>query len=211
MGEMFQVTIPMKNDLANLQLPDIDLLNDWKLAENRIFYIDYEIGVDILDIQRQIIAINLDDNDNRIPIEKRKPIILMLDCPGGLLAETMSLATIIHNSKTPVWTVNMVEASSGGAILLMAGQKRFAMSYSTALIHTGSGGLGGTYEQTQAQAKKYEKEVEVMGDFILNNTSIDRKLYNKNKAKDWYMDAEEQLKYGLVDEVVSDVFSILCN
>ena len=40
-----------------------------------------------------------------------------------------------------------------------------------------------------------------MGKYILQQTKIDEKTYKKNKNKDWYLDAEEQIKYGIVDEI----------
>ena len=94
-------------------------------------------------------------------------------------------------------------------MILISGHKRFALPYSKALVHTGSGGLSGTHEQVMAQSKKYEKEIKVMGDFICAHTKIDSKLYNKNKAKEWYLDTDEQLKYGLVDEVVTNLYDFL--
>lgn len=196
-------------DVANLQLPDPNLLNEYRLLEDRIIYIDYEIDLSILQVQRQIILFNKMDEDKGIPIEKRVPIKLLIDCPGGFLSETMSLATTIQMSRTPVWTINIADACSGGCILLLAGQKRFAMPYSKALIHTGSGGMGGTHEQVIAQTKNYEREVKMMGDFIVAHTSIDAKLYAKKKKDEWYMTGEEQLKYGLVDEMIQNLFDIL--
>ena len=207
MDKTLYIDIPMPDGVPEGVLPEPGLLSDYRLAESRIHYIDYQIDVSILDIQRQIILYNLEDKD--IPIEQREPIKLLIDSPGGLLVESMSLANVIKMSKTPVWTFNIAVAYSGAALLLMSGHKRYALPNSTAMIHTGDCELGGTYEQVEAQSKKYQKIVADMGTFILENTSIDQKLYRKNKAKDWYMDCKEQLDYGLVDEIVSNLFEIL--
>lgn len=197
----------MPKNLENLQLPDPGLLDYYNLAENRIFYIDYEIDMGILDIQRNIVLINIADKD--IPIEERIPIKILIDSPGGLLSETMSVASTIIQSKTPVITINMADAYSGAAILLMAGHKRYAMPYSKAMLHTGSGGTSGTFEQTEEQQKNYKRQVEDMGKFILARTGMDEKVFKRNKTKDWYMMPEDQLKYGLVHEIVDNVFDIL--
>lgn len=207
MDNTLYIDVPIPDGIPDGGLPDPGLLIDYKLANSRIHYIDFQIDITILDIQRQIIAYNLEDKD--IPIEKREPIKLLIDSPGGLLVEAMSLANVIKMSKTPVWTFNIAVAYSGASLLLMSGHKRYALPNSTAMIHTGDGELGGTYEQVEAQSKKYQKIVTDMGTFILENTSIDQKLYKKNKAKDWYMDCKEQLNYGLVDEIVSNLFEIL--
>ena len=197
----------MPKNLENLQLPDPGLLDYYNLAENRIFYIDYEIDMGILDVQRNIVLINIADKD--IPIEERTPIKILIDSPGGLLSETMSVASTIIQSKTPVITINMADAYSGAAILLMAGHKRYAMPYSKAMLHTGSGGTSGTFEQTEEQQKNYKRQVEDMGKFILARTGMDEKVFKRNKTKDWYMMPEDQLKYGLVHEIVDNVFDIL--
>lgn len=203
--ELQELIIPKNVD--NLQLPDPGLLDFYSLAENRIFYIDYEIDMGILDIQRSIILINIADKD--YPVEERIPIKILIDSPGGLLSETMSVASIIIQSKTPVITINMADAYSGAAILLMAGHKRYAMPYSKAMLHTGSGGTSGTFEQTEEQQKNYKRQVEDMGKFILARTGMDEKVFKRNKTKDWYMMPEDQLKYGLVHEIVDNIFDIL--
>lgn len=203
--EIQELILP--KDVENLQLPDPNLLNFYKLAENRIFYIDYEIDMGILEVQRDIILINIADKD--IPVEERIPIKILIDSPGGLLSETMSVASTIVQSKTPIITVNMADCYSGGAILLMSGHKRYAMPYSKAMIHTGSGGTSGTFEQTEEQQKNYKRQVEDMGKFILARTGMDEKIFKRNKSKDWYLMPEDQLKYGLVHEIVDNIFDIL--
>lgn len=207
MADIYQLEFPIPESLENLQLPDPSLLNDYLLDNERIIYIDYEIDMSIINVQKRIILFNLEDKN--VPIEKREPIKLLLDCPGGLLSETMSLIATIEMSKTPIWTINMADAYSGGSMILISGHRRFAMPYSKALIHTGSGGMGGTHEQVMAQSKKYEKEVKVMGDFIVNHTKIDSKTYNKKKKDEGYLTDKEQLEYGLVDEIVGNIFDLL--
>ena len=209
MADLFSFSVPVDNDLANMQLPSPELLNQYRLTDRRIIYIDYEIDLSILEVQKQIILFNQEDDDHDIPIEKRTPIKILIDSPGGYLAETMSLAAVIEMSKTPIWTFNMVEAFSGASILLISGHRKFAMPYSVALVHTGSGGMSGTHEQVVAQTRQYEKEVKVMGDYIINHTNIDQKTYNKKKKDEWYLTAEEQLQYGLVDEIITNIFDLL--
>ena len=199
--------IALPQNLENMTLPSPEMVNYWRLAEERIFYIDYEIDEGVLEIQRAIIAINIADRD--IEPSMRKKIRIFIDSPGGLLGETMSLATTIILSKTPVITINIAEAYSGGALLLLAGHERYAFPYSKAMIHTGSGGVQGTYEQTEQAQKVYKKQVDEMGSYILERSGMDEKIYKKNKAKDWYMDSEEQIKYGLAHKIVTNLDEIL--
>ena len=202
-----ELQIALPTNLEDIKLPAPEMVNYWRLAENRIFYIDYEIDESVLEIQRSIIAINIADKD--ISIEDRIPIKIYLDTPGGLLSETMSLATTMIMSKTPVITVNIAEAYSGGCILLLAGHKRYTFPYAKAMLHTGSGGTVGTYEQTEQAQKNYKKQIEEMGSYILERSGMEEKLYKRNKSKDWYMDANEQKANGIVHEVVTSLDEII--
>lgn len=191
-----------------MELPAPEMVNYWRLAESRIFYIDYEIDMSILEIQRSILCINIADNG--IPVEERIPIKIFIDCPGGLLSETLSLATTMIMSKTPVITINIAEAFSGGALLLIAGHKRYCMPYSNAMLHTGSAtGVSGTFEQTEEFQKAYKKQVDKMGSYIVERTTIDEKMYKRNKSKDWYLDAHDQVKYGIVDKIVENLDELI--
>lgn len=201
------VTSLIPEQIENLELPSPEMVNFWSLAENRIFYINEEITQDTLDFQRDLIRINIEDKD--IPIEKRKPIYFLINSNGGYLSETMSLAATIQMSKTPVITINVGAAYSGASVLLLAGHKRYALPYSKAMIHTGSGELGGTHEQVKAQTAKYEREVADMCAFILEKTGLSKSIYNKKKAQDWYLIGDEQVKYGVVSEMVENLFDIL--
>lgn len=182
-------------------------MNYWRLAERRIFYIDYEIDEGILELQKSILEINM--NDTGIHPQDRIPIKIFIDSPGGLLSETMSLCSVIMMSKTPVITVNIAEAYSGGCLILLAGHRRYALPYSKAMLHSGSNGMSGTYEQTEQAQKIYKKQIDEMCSYILERSGMDEKIYKRNKSKDWYFDANEQLQHGIVHEIVSDLNQII--
>ena len=73
------------------------------------------------------------------------------------------------------------------------------------MCHFGSGVLGGTYGQTDNAMKDYKAQVEVMKQFILDRTTIPPKVLNKKMTDDWYLNLDEQLANGVVDEVVEDM------
>lgn len=191
-----------------MQLPNPGMVNYWRLAENRIFYVDYEIDESIMELQRAILAINIADADK--PFSDRKKIVVMINSPGGLLTETMSVAMSMVTSVTPVVTVNIGAAYSGGALLLLAGHERYAFKYAKTMIHTGyTGGNAGTYEQTEAYQKMYKKMVDWMGEYILDRSTIDQRTFNKNKSKDWYMDNDDCIKYGIIHSEITSLDDIV--
>lgn len=204
---MEELQIALPQNLETMQLPAPELVNYWRLAENRIFYVDYEIDESVLEIQRAIININI--TDKGIEPEKRKKIVIMINTPGGYLTETLSLAQCAIMSTTPVVTVNIGTAYSGGFLLLLSGHERYAFKYAKAMCHTGSGGVSGTYEQTEAAQKMYKKQVDEMGEYILSRTKIDDKTMKRNRSKDWYMDNDECITYGVIDREIESLDEII--
>lgn len=202
-----EIALMIPESVENLQLPNPELTTYWKDQNERVFWIEGEINDMLLEYSKQIISINREDKG--IPVEDRKPIKLFIDSPGGEMETTLAFIGLVGLSKTPVWTINAGIAFSGGGLILMSGHKRFAMPNSQALIHSGSGGTYGTYEQTTEQMKNYKQLVDKMKDFILSHTKIDQKLFKKNQTKDWFISTDEQLSLGIVDKIVDDLDEIL--
>ena len=74
MKEVFNIQlldIALPQNLENMTLPSPEMVNYWRLAEERIFYIDYEIDEGVLEIQRAIIAINIADRDIEPSMRKK--------------------------------------------------------------------------------------------------------------------------------------------
>ena len=205
MEELLKIAIPQ--DLENLLLPNPQLLTYYLDLDDRIIWIDYGVDESILEVSKIIMYFNKLDKD--IPVEERKPIKILLYSYGGDGQACFSLLDVIALSKTPVFTYNMGVAMSAGLLILLAGHKRFCLKNSTALAHSGSGGASGTFEQTEAQMKDYKRFVDTMRNYIIERTNIDAKTLNKYKSKEWYLYAEDQVKFGIVNEIIDDIDKIL--
>jgi len=201
MPENMLLAIP--ENLENLKLPDPTLLSYYQDEAQRVLWVDSEICGNLTELTKLIIKYNKEDKDK--PVEDRQPIKIFITSPGGNLDETLAFVGLIGISKTPVWTIDAGWAYSAAGLILMAGHKRFALPNTECLIHSGSGHLGGSYEQTTEQMKNYKALVDKMRDFILSKTKIDQKLFKKQSTKDWYITTEEMLKYGIVDNIVDDL------
>lgn len=206
--ELLEAIIPEESG-ANMQLADPYLLQTYKLLEERTIWVDTEIDETLLNVTRQIILWNMEDKDIRV--EDRIPIKIFIFSPGGNLAETMHACSIIEMSKTPVYTYNMGMAMSGGFLLLAAGHKghRYTLPYARALAHQGSGGVGGSFSQAKDAMKDYQDQINDMRDFILSHTAISKKDWTRMEERDWYMGANDQLKYGVVDNIITDISEII--
>ena len=198
-----EMEIAIPKSVENLNLPAPELVQFYEDLDNRTIWIQGEIDGSLLDLHSKIMKWNAEDKD--VALENRIPIKLFIFSPGGDLAVTMNTVSMIRLSKTPVYTYNMGECFSGAFVLLIAGHKRFALPYSRAMCHSGSGLVGGTYQQTDNAMKDYKAQVEVMKQFILERTTIPPKMLNKKMGDDWYLNLDEQLANGVVDEVVEDM------
>ena len=192
---------------ATMQLADPSMVNYYQALDNRILWVDGEIDISLLEITRLIMYWNIQDKD--IPAEERKPIKLFIFSPGGNLAETMHACSVIKMSKTPVYTVNMGMALSGGFLLLISGHKRYTMPYARAMLHRGSGGAAGTFGQAEDAMKDYNAQMNDLQELVLKQTKISKQAFSKRKDRDWYFGADEQVKNGVVDEIVTDLEQII--
>ena len=189
--------------LDDLKLPEVSNYNFWRMYNDRILLLEEDIEVWDYHIVKDIIEFNKEDMG--VPVEERKPIIILINSNGGYLDVTLSICDAIAISKTPVWTVNMGQALSGGCLVFLMGDKRYAMKNSWAMCHAGSGGIQGNYNETKEQSKVWGAQIDVMNNIILSQTGMDKKVYGRNKNKDWYLDLETQLKYNFATDELTDM------
>ncbi len=135
--------------------------------------------------------------------------MLYIDSPGGDVTGALVLCHIIMMSKTPVYTVNMCACFSASGVILACGHKRYGLLGSSALVHSGSMYVGGTREQADSTKKFIDKQDKKFNEILFSRTKIDPKTYKQKAPKDWFLDTEECLKYGLIDEIVEDLDTIL--
>lgn len=199
-----ELQIPV--DIATLQLPDPSLLMYYKNLKDRVLWIDRDIDASLLEECKQIIRWNSEDKD--IPVENRKKIIMVIQSYGGSLDSTFAMLDVMALSKTPIITVNINTAMSAGCLIFINGHERYCTKMSTALIHQGSGGMQGTYSQVEAQQKNYKIIIKMMEDNIFSHTKISSQVYGKHKKDDWYLYAEDQIKYGLADKIIDNINDI---
>lgn len=206
MSEITLFSADVPKYIENLQLPDPNLLMYYKNMNKRMFWVDGEITEDILEIEKKIIEFNQEDKDK--PIDQIVPVRIFIFSNGGLLEATLSLVNVCELSRVPIYTYNMGVAMSAGLLLLLSGHKRFCLSGSRAMIHSGSGGVGGTFEQVEAASNDYKKLIEYTKDYILRRTKISPQTYAKKKGKDWYLYCDDQIQYGIVDAVITSIDEI---
>lgn len=199
--------IPLIGNVKEDQLPSPEEYTYWKSRENRTFYIDYEIDEDysLVELSKIIIQMNIEEKD----VENPKPIRIFLHSYGGDIEQALYFCDLVKSSRIPIITIGMGVAMSAGFLIFLAGKKRYAFEHTSMLVHSGSAAFQGTAEQIEEAQKNYKKQIEQMKSYILANTTIDEKTFNKNRNKDWYLSSDELLKYGIIDEVITDLSVII--
>lgn len=145
------------------------------------------------------------DAENETPIEEREPIKLYIDSPGGSLLSTFTIIDSIKMSKTPVWTINVGTAYSGGFFTFICGDRRIAYPHSSFLYHEGSAGTEGTANQFENFAAFYKRRLEQLKQIVLEKTKISEEKYTAIQKDDFWMSAEDALELGCVD-IIADNF-----
>ena len=203
----FVIDIP--KEIADIKLPDPDLLRFYKNQKSRIIYLDYIIDEDFIQlVGNQIIEYNIEDKGK--PVEERKPIVILINSGGGNLETCFAVVGIIEQSKTPVTTVNLSSAHSAAGLILLAGHKRYCMPRSQMLIHKGSAsGISGNFDEIADSMKSYKKIVDDMINLICDKSKIERKDITKNCKPDWFLSVEQQISFGAVDKVLDSLDDIL--
>lgn len=144
----------------------------------------------------------------------QKVIPIVIDSYGGQVYSLMSMISDIKNSELPVATIVEGKAMSCGAVLLTFGEEgmRFADSDATIMIHDVSSGCFGKIEEMKADVKEAERLDEKIYTMMARNCGkkddyFKKKVFNKKHA-DWYLDAEEAKKNGLVNHLRVPKFNI---
>lgn len=144
------------------------------------------------------------DEKHNISIEDRKPIKIYIDSNGGSLLDTFTVIDSIKMSKTPVWTIVIGTAYSGGFFISICGHRRFAYPHSSFLYHEGSTSTGGTANQFENYSQFYKIQLKQLEKHTLDNTKISSEMYNEKRRDDWWMTATDAIEYGVIDEIIEE-------
>lgn len=135
--------------------------------------------------------------------DPKKDISLYVNSPGGSVTATLAIVDTMNHIKNDVSTVCVGIAASGGAIILSSGKKgkRYALPNAEVMIHQPLGGVEGQASDIAITAKQILKTRENLNRMLAKNTGKPIAQIEKDVERDFYMDAEESKKYGIIDEV----------
>ncbi len=137
--------------------------------------------------------------------DSKKDISLYVNSPGGSVTAGLAIIDTMNHIKNDVSTVCVGMAASMGAVILSAGKKgkRFILPNAEVMIHQPLGGVEGQAADIAIPAKHILKTRERLNKILADNTGKPLTQIEKDVDRDFFMDAEEAKKYGVVDKILS--------
>lgn len=135
-----------------------------------------------------------------------KDIYLYINSPGGSVSAGLAIFDTMNFINADVQTIVIGMAASMGAFLLAAGEKgkRYALPNAEVMIHQPLGGAQGQATEIEIAAKHILKTRDTLNKILAERTGQTLKVIARDTDRDNYMSAEEAVKYGLVDAIMTN-------
>lgn len=169
-----------------------------RLLEDRVVFLGTAINDDVANsIIAQFLFLEKENS--------KKDIILYVNSPGGQVTSTMAMYDTMQYVQPDISTVCLGMAASGGAIILMGGAKgkRFALEHSEIMIHQPLGGTEGQATDIAIHADHIIQTKKILNEMIARHTGKSLEQVTADTERDKFLSAEEALKYGLIDRILT--------
>ncbi len=136
--------------------------------------------------------------------DPKKDIKIYINTPGGSVSAGLAIYDTMQYIKPDVVTICVGMAASMGSVLLTAGAKgkRFALPNSKVMIHQVMGGAQGQASDIKIQAEEILRVKENLNKILAKHTGKPVEKVEKDSDRDFYMTADDALKYGLIDKII---------
>lgn len=192
----------MQLDLTTLlkqgNLPDPMTYQYYKALGNNTIIINDEINDCLLEYA--IIPLMNMDKDPLV-----NEIEIILNTPGGDIYDGFAFVSVLEKVTKPTTLRIVGMAASMGGLIAMAKNPNLKVvcdKFSVGLIHSGSQYMSGSSHAVRDTFKFSERYEEKIKQYILSHTKIDEKMYAEIERQEFWMDADDMLKYGIVDEII---------
>ena len=168
-----------------------------RLLKDRIILVTEEINpATSTSIVAQLLALEAEDAD--------APITMYINSPGGSITDGMAIYDIMNRISCPIITIGVGMAASMGAVLLSSGTKgmRYCTPNATVMIHQPLGGVQGQATEIEIVAQRILKLRKKLYSLLAQNAGVDFEVMARACERDNYLEAEESLELGLVDEIL---------
>jgi ATP-dependent Clp protease protease subunit len=169
-----------------------------RLLKERIIFLGEEVNPHTANlVVAQLLFLQSED--------PKKDIFLYINSPGGSVYDGMAIYDTMQYIKCDVQTVGIGLQASMGAFLLSSGTKgkRFVLPHSKIMIHQPSSGTRGKVSDMEIDLKESLAVRKLLNEILAKNTGQKLSQIEKDVDRDYWMTAEEAVKYGLVDKIIS--------
>lgn len=197
----FVPTIEVRDGNRTMYMDPVSLL-----FKKRVVLIGLPIDDAYVNISTIPSLLQLDEEEERDKEGNLKPITMYINSPGGSITAGLAVLDTMNFIKSPVHTVCVGQCASMAAVLLAAGAKghRRALKSSRILIHQPwQGGGGGQQTDVEIQARELKRMREDLEGRLADFTGQTLDKIHTDCERDYIMSAEEALKYGIVDQVIT--------
>jgi ATP-dependent Clp protease protease subunit len=138
--------------------------------------------------------------------DPKKDISLYINSPGGYIHAGLAVYDTMQHVKPDVSTICVGLAASMASVLLSGGAKgkRFVLPRGEVMIHQPLGGAEGQATDIEISARHILKQRELLNKELSKNTGQTVAKIEKDAERDFFMDAEEAKKYGIVDAILKE-------
>lgn len=141
-------------------------------------------------------------------LEQQNPkedIKIYINSPGGSVSSALAIYDTMQYIRPDVQTICVGIAASAAALLLSAGKKgkRFVLPNAEVMIHQVMGGASGQASDINIHAQHILKTKDKLNEILAKNTGQKISKVEKDTDRDYFMSADEAVKYGIVDKVIS--------
>jgi len=138
-----------------------------------------------------------------LDMEGEGEIQFFINSPGGYVTDGFAIYDTMQSLQSPVSTICSGLAASMGSILLSGGTKgkRFIQTHGKVMIHQPMGGARGQASNIEIQANEILKTRELSAKLLADNCGQTTEKILKDFNRDYWMDAQESLDYGIVDGI----------
>jgi len=170
------------------------------LLKERIIF----LGSPISDQVSNLIVAQLLYLDREDP---EKEISLYINCPGGEIYPGLAIYDTMQQVRAPVSTIAVGWTASMGTVLLSAGTKgrRYALPHATIHMHPAGGGARGAAPDVERQIKELMRMQDLLRSLLAKHTGQSLERIVEDFDRDYFMDAESAVAYGIIDEVLRPI------
>lgn len=168
------------------------------LLRNRLIFLCTPINDQVANlIVAQLLFLNQEDRE--------APINLYINSPGGQVYAGLAIYDAMQMISNPISTVAVGVTASFGTVLLAAGTKgqRYALPHATIHLHQPLGGAQGQVTDIEIQAKEFLRLRMKLNEILMKHTGQKEEIIERDTERDFWMDADSAVEYGLVDEVLA--------